>query len=159
MHATALGWRLAASPELYVELAGGDPAAQHQRLCLSAPKLLAPGVSLAHLASLIRGAAPASFGLVSPGAMVGALRALSGAVRAQQAEAARAQPAAAAAAPLTGALASIGDLQRVGPAMLQAAKAKMDVVFQAHKVAKEDPAFVYDKRVAFTAAAESSDWD
>ena len=60
---------------------------------------------------------------------------------------------------LTGVLAGLGDLQRAGPAMLQAAKAKMEVVFQANKLAPTDPGFVYDKRVEFVKPQEVSDWD
>jgi len=58
------------------------------------------------------------------------------------------------------AIEGIGDLQRARPAALQAAKARMEVVFEAHRVAPGDPRFVYDKRVDFTTrVAESSDWD
>jgi centrosomal protein CEP19 len=60
------------------------------------------------------------------------------------------------------AIAGIGDLNRVKPAALQAAKAKMQVVFDANVVARGDAGFVYDKRVDFTPRAgqpTESDWD
>lgn len=68
---------------------------------------------------------------------------------------AAAPPAAASALEL---VAAIGDLQRVGPAALQAAKSRMDTVFVAHRLAPGDPGFVYDKRAEFE-AVEPSDWD
>jgi hypothetical protein len=65
-------------------------------------------------------------------------------------------PAAATAASV---IAGIGDLQRVGPAALQAAKARMQVLFDAKAIPKGAPTYEYDKRVEFTAAEEPSDWD
>lgn len=56
-------------------------------------------------------------------------------------------------------LSGIGDLQRVGPAVLQAAKAKMEVLFEAHRVKPGEEGYEYDKRVEFTAAVEPSEWD
>jgi hypothetical protein len=56
------------------------------------------------------------------------------------------------------AIAGIGDLQRAGPASLAAAKARMDVVFEANRVEAHGPAFVYDTRKAFAATA-ASEWD
>ena len=56
------------------------------------------------------------------------------------------------------AIAGIGDLNRAKPAALQAAKARMEVVFDANRVARGDAAFVYDRRVEH-APTESSDWD
>jgi hypothetical protein len=61
-------------------------------------------------------------------------------------------------APVPTIIATIGDLQRVGPAALQAAKAKMDVVFDAKRIKPGDPGFVYDRRVDFM-PLEGSDWD
>lgn len=55
-------------------------------------------------------------------------------------------------------IASIGDLQRVGPAALQAAKAKMDVVFEEKKLKPGDEGFEYDRRTDFV-ATEDSGWD
>jgi hypothetical protein len=55
-------------------------------------------------------------------------------------------------------IANIGDLQKVGPAALQIAKAKMDIVFEANKVRPGDDTFVYDKRADFV-PSEESDWD
>jgi len=63
------------------------------------------------------------------------------------------------AAPLTALIANIGDLQHVGPASLQAAKARMNVVFEANALKPGDPGYVYDKRVVFAAAEEASEWD
>jgi centrosomal protein CEP19 len=59
----------------------------------------------------------------------------------------------------TAILSTIGDLQRVGPAALQAAKAKMETVFEAKRVKPGDPGYVWDKRVEFTPSEEASDWD
>ncbi len=53
---------------------------------------------------------------------------------------------------------NIGDLQTVGPAALQAAKAKMEVVFEAHRLKPGDAGFVYDKRTEFMPSAQS-EWD
>ena len=62
---------------------------------------------------------------------------------------------------LSSAIEGIGDLQRAKPAALQAAKARMDVVFDANRILPGMPGFVYDKRVEFntTETAEPSDWD
>lgn len=70
------------------------------------------------------------------------------------------RPAAAAPAPAVTAsvIAGIGDLQRAGPAALQAAKARMEVLFEARKLKPGDPGYVYDKRVDFE-PEEPSDWD
>ena len=59
-------------------------------------------------------------------------------------------------------LPGIGALPRETPAALQAAKAKMQVVFDANVVARGDAGFVYDKRVDFTPRTgqpTESDWD
>lgn len=53
----------------------------------------------------------------------------------------------------------IGDLQRVGPAALQAAKARMDVLFESNRLKPGDPGYVYDRRVEFGAPQAVSDWD
>jgi hypothetical protein len=167
MRVTALGWRLppreggAQPAEVFVELleeaAGQRPATQHQRLRLVPAALLQPAADHARLAALLRAAAPATFGLAPPSALASLLRALGAALAAAAAAAAAPR----APAPAAAALAGIGDLQRAGPAMLQAAKARMDVVFEAHQVSRFDPAFVYDRRVEFAAAgaAEDSGWD
>ncbi len=68
-------------------------------------------------------------------------------------------PAAAPKLPSTSVIANIGDLQHVGPAALQAAKARMSVVFEANAIKPGDPGYVYDKRVSFTAPQEASEWD
>jgi len=62
---------------------------------------------------------------------------------------------------LSSAIEGIGDLQRAKPAALQAAKARMDVVFDANRILPGMPGFVYDKRVEFNSeeTAEPSDWD
>lgn len=54
---------------------------------------------------------------------------------------------------------SIGDLQKVGPAALQAAKAKMDILFEAVRLKPGDEGYVYDRRVEFAEPRETSDWD
>lgn len=56
-------------------------------------------------------------------------------------------------------VAGIGDLQRVGPAALQAAKARMDVLFESNRLKPGDPGYVYDKRVDFAVPQAISDWD
>jgi hypothetical protein len=61
-------------------------------------------------------------------------------------------------------IATIGDLQRVGPAALQAAKSRMDVVFEANRVRPGEEGFRYDVRVDFPAQAagavdEPNEWD
>jgi hypothetical protein len=66
--------------------------------------------------------------------------------------------AAPAPAQLPAVIASIGDLQRAGPAALQAAKAKMDVVFEAHRLRPGEAGYEYDKREAFQ-PSETSEWD
>ena len=172
----ALGWRRCAPPEveIFIEVHDSDDGIPyHQRLTLRQGALVGSeavdggGGHLAALASTVRAAAPGTFGLVSPsslqkllGVIVASLKEEGGgsASGAQWTAGGRA-PAATAAAPLPSALAGIGDLQRAGPAMLQAAKAKMDIVFQAHRVSKDDPSFVYDKRAEFGAPEEASDWD
>jgi hypothetical protein len=158
MRATFLGWRLLPQqqgPEIFVQLQEGE-ALLHQGLRVAPAALLPPAADFARLAALVRAAAPSTFGLASASAVASLLRALAAALAAAAPPPPPPPPAA-----LPSALAGIGDLQRVGPAMLQAAKAKMDVVFQAHQVARTDPAFVYDKRVEFAPAseAEPSDWD
>jgi hypothetical protein len=61
---------------------------------------------------------------------------------------------------LSSAIAGIGDLQRAKPAALQAAKARMDVVFDANRILPGMPGFIYDKRIDFNATeAAPSDWD
>jgi len=61
---------------------------------------------------------------------------------------------------LSSAIAGIGDLQRAKPAALQAAKARMDVVFDANRILPGMPGFIYDKRIEFNATeAAPSDWD
>lgn len=55
-------------------------------------------------------------------------------------------------------IATIGDLQKVGPAALQLAKAKMDIVFEANKIRPGDDTFIYDKRTDFV-PTEESEWD
>jgi hypothetical protein len=79
------------------------------------------------------------------------------------ASAAAAAPAAAPAptkAPVVTAavIAGIGDLQRAGPAALQAAKARMQVLFDAKAIPRDAPDFEYDKRVEFK-PEEPSEWD
>ncbi len=174
MRVTALGWRL---PPLHEGGAGGAQAAEvfvelhdgalehHQRVRVAPAALLPSAADHAHLAALLRTAAPDTFGLAPPSAVATLLRALGAALAAAAAAPPPPPPLPPPppplpAAALPSALAGIGDLQRVGPAMLQAAKAKMDVVFEAHQVARHDPAFVYDKRVEFPVGeAEASDWD
>ena len=159
MRATSLGWRVQQGPEIFVQLQDDGEGALHQFLRL-APAALAPAAAadFARLAALVRAAAPATFGLASASAIASLLRALAEALAAAPPPLPPPPPLPLAALP--SALAGIGDLQRVGPAMLQAAKAKMDVVFQAHQVARDDPAFVYDKRVEFAPAGDAeSDWD
>ncbi len=56
------------------------------------------------------------------------------------------------------AIEGIGDLQTVGPAALRVAKAKMEVVFEAHRLKPGDEGFMYDKRTEFS-ASEPSEWD
>jgi len=56
-------------------------------------------------------------------------------------------------------LASFGDLNRVGDASLRAAKAKMDVVFDANRLKPGDEGYVYDLRVDFQPPTETSEWD
>ena len=179
MIATAVGWRLSPQPEVHIELSDASGSVFSQRLELSASSLLPPAIDYAALAGQLCAATPATFGLLPLATVASLLSALGAAVKEREGEGEgpgraqagsegealasqppQQQPLArqAAAAPVS-ALASIGDLQRAGPAMLQAAKAKMEVVFQAHRVAQDDPSFVYDKRVAFTQAVESSDWD
>jgi hypothetical protein len=163
MRATSLGWRVQQGPEIFVQLQDDGEGALHQCLRL-APAALAPAAAadFARLAALVRAAAPATFGLASASAIASLLRALAEALAAAPPPLPPPlpPPPPLPLAALPSALAGIGDLQRVGPAMLQAAKAKMDVVFQAHQVARDDPAFVYDKRVEFAPAGEAeSDWD
>jgi hypothetical protein len=173
----SVGWRLSPQPEVHIELSDSSGAVYSQRLELSASSLLLPAVDYAALAGQLQLATPTTFGLLPLATVASLLGALGAAVkeredegeapgRAQagsEGEALASQPlqqqARLAAAAPASALSSIGDLQRAGPAMLQAAKAKMEVVFQAHRVAQDDPSFVYDKRVAFSQAVESSDWD
>jgi hypothetical protein len=56
-------------------------------------------------------------------------------------------------------LSSLGDLNRVGDASLRAAKAKMDVVFDANRLKPGDPGYVYDVRVDFSPPTATSEWD
>jgi hypothetical protein len=61
---------------------------------------------------------------------------------------------------ITSILDGIGDLQHAGPRALQAAKAKMEMVFEAHRVLPNDPTFIYDKRTNFESSQlTTSDWD
>ena len=61
---------------------------------------------------------------------------------------------------ITSLLDGIGDLQHAGPRALQAAKAKMEMVFEAHRVLPNDPTFIYDKRTNFEISKmTTSDWD
>ena len=62
---------------------------------------------------------------------------------------------------LSSAIEGIGDLQRAKPAALQAAKARMDVVFDANRILPGMPGYIYDKRVEFNTdeSAAPSDWD
>jgi len=59
----------------------------------------------------------------------------------------------------TAIIANIGDLQRAGAAQLAMAKAKMDVVFEAHVLKPGDPGYIFDKRVEFAPSTEPSAWD
>lgn len=61
-------------------------------------------------------------------------------------------------ASLVAAIAGIGDLQTAKAAALAAAKARMDVVFDATRVKPGEPGFVYDTRREFE-AQEDSGWD
>lgn len=54
---------------------------------------------------------------------------------------------------------SIGDLQHAGQAQLQAAKAKMDILFDAVRLKPGDAGYEFDKRVEFQAPQATSEWD
>lgn len=56
------------------------------------------------------------------------------------------------------ALSNAGDLQHVTPEALRLAKVRMDVVFEANRLAPGDPEYEYDKRAQFN-PSEASDWD
>jgi hypothetical protein len=56
-------------------------------------------------------------------------------------------------------ISDIGNLQHVGPRVLEAAKAKMDVLFDANRLKPTDEEYVYDKRVDFPPPKETSEWD
>jgi hypothetical protein len=126
----------------------------------------------ATLARRLRDSFPTLFPpYVDDGALLPLLRLLqAGPPRAGASADAGREPAAAAPAPpplpaakdagagVPSVIASIGDLQRVGPAALQAAKARMDVVFEAHKLVPGDDGYVYDVRADF-APTEESGWD
>ncbi|RYG56443.1 hypothetical protein EON66_02885 [archaeon] len=51
-----------------------------------------------------------------------------------------------------------GDLQRVPLEALAIAKARMDVAFEANRLAPGDPGYEYDRRAQFN-PSEASDWD
>jgi hypothetical protein len=51
------------------------------------------------------------------------------------------------------------DLQHVDDETLAEAKAKMDVVFQQHRLRPGDPGYVYDKREDFGEPTEANEWD
>ena len=164
------------TPELLIELrapASPPDAAplHHQRLALASAPLLQqfPPPDFGALARQLQAAAPLSAGAVSEVALSQALRALAAALRAgggavpAQPLPATPPPAAALqlpnpAPPAATLLAGIGDLQRAGPAQLQAAKARMDVVFEANRTRPSEAGFQYDKRAEFS-PAEASAWD
>ncbi len=163
MLATRLSARATPSPELIIELRD-DPSGvlHHQRLTLSAALLKAPDADFSALARQLHAAAPASAGLVPTVALAQALRAISSALQddgvgvgaGSAARAAAPAPASTAATLLAG----IGDLQRAGPAQLQAAKSRMDIVFEANRTRHDSEEFVYDKRASFAPVVDSG-WD
>lgn len=185
--ATRVGGRSRPSLELVVEVEQSDGSLAHQRVALSAPALLGSEGGGAEgdvarcdaLGVALQERAPTTLGLVPRATLARALTALAASLRREaatledSAAAAAAAVAAAVARSTTAAppaaappaaasalelVAAIGDLQRVGPAALQAAKSRMDTVFVAHRLAPGDPGFVYDKRAEFE-AVEPSDWD
>jgi hypothetical protein len=149
----------ASPPELFFELRDGG-ALHHQRLLLSAESLLASGADFSSLARQLHAAAPSTAGLVPAVALSQALRAIASALQAAHVAPPVPAPAAPAAPPslATSLLAGIGDLQRAGPAQLQAAKSRMDIVFEANRTRPENEGFQYDVRASF-APVEASDWD
>lgn len=152
----------ASPPELFFELRDGG-ALHHQRLSLSAESLLDSGADFSSLARQLHAAAPSTAGLVPAVALSQALRAIASALQAARVAPPApvpAAPAAPAAPPslATSLLAGIGDLQRAGPAQLQAAKSRMDIVFEANRTRPESEGFQYDVRASF-APVEASDWD
>jgi len=166
--ATRVAGRAQPRLELVVEFARADGGAAHQAVALRAPALLAEARrgALPALARALQALEPATLGRAPEGALVEVLRALAEAVEAgaggaASAPAAQPAPPPAPAAPpaLAGVLAGIGDLQRAGPSALQAAKAKMELVFEANAVKPGDAAYVYDKRANFVEPSEASEWD
>jgi len=156
-------------PIIYVELADGADGVFHQSITLNVAPLLAKDANVQSFAKTLGNSAPDSFGLVSEISLVSLLKNLINDIRSLDSgvgkESVMIQTQIAVvhnynkveipSSILTG----IGDLQRAGPAMLQAAKAKMEVVFQANKLSPSDPSYVYDKRVEFDKPQEASDWD
>jgi hypothetical protein len=51
------------------------------------------------------------------------------------------------------------DLNRVSEEENQRAKAEMDLLFNVNRLKPGDPGYVWDKRVDFTTAEESNEWD
>jgi hypothetical protein len=173
LRVTRVAGRCAPRPELLVELRGDGGALSHEGVVLRAAALCdaAARGALAPLARALQAQSPA-LALAPEAALVDVLRVL--AARAPPAMPAAPPPPPRAAPPAPWAappppppppaaplalLAGIGDLQRVGPSALQAAKAKMEAVFEAHRVAPGDAGFVYDKRAEFSPAVAASEWD
>ena len=148
--------------EIIVEFSRRDGVLAHQIVVLRAAAMLADARrgTLASLARSVQALEPATLGLVPEAILVQVLTALAATVEPVASTTAGTGPAPAArSAPLASILDGIGDLQKAGPSALQAAKSKMEIVFESKRVLPGDPAFVYDKRATFSEPQGASDWD
>lgn len=160
MRVTRVAGRLRPRPEIHVEFESGS-ALLHQVISLRADSLQsASRGELPALARALLSLEPSTLGLVPESVLVEILSALSTspAAAAPVPPPPSALPSAAHPASVTAILHGIGDLQRAMPAALQAAKSKMEIVFEANRIAAGDEGFEYDKRREFT-PAEDSGWD
>lgn len=183
MRVTRVAGRLRPRPEVHVEFASGS-ALLHQIISLRVDSLLCASRAELHaLARALLSLEPSTLGLVPESVLVDLLSALSAAHATGHATVhspaasvppmppppptsppqlashyAAVHPPAAHPPSVTAVLHGIGDLQRAMPAALQAAKSKMELVFEAHRIAAGDEGFEYDKRRVFT-PAEDSGWD
>jgi hypothetical protein len=146
--------------EIIVEFSRRDGVLAHQIVVLRAAAMLADARrgTLMTLARSVQALEPATLGLVPEAILVQVLTALAATVE-PVASTAVGPPPPARSAPLASILDGIGDLQKAGPSALQAAKSKMEIVFESKRVLPGDPAFVYDKRATFSEPQDASDWD